>query len=370
MSLVDAAYHFHDLAAAAAVAGQRDAVRGFIEQAYTAGLMDGAGCPVLFQIRPRAELPQLANAEHAIVRISRDGVAFEARDDLLDGPCLAYERLAVLGALFAPIVASFGSSTKLLGGIIDLGDGTDAGDYVRVAHSSGMPQTVLVPDPFFYISRNYESLRAHVAQAARPWAERKDILFWRGTATGIRLRTLGPDDALYVDWTWLPRLALCAATRRSFYAERIDVALTDTGPITEPYLKEAIGVAGFLKPQVPKESFADYRYLIDIDGYTNAWSLLEKMIMGATIFKVASPSGFRQWYYEKLEPWEAYVPVSADLSDLDEKVAWAFDHPEACQRIAANAAEIAAQIDFTASMAAAVEAISGALQSPSKLLMG
>lgn len=360
MSFLHIAYHFHDLASHAAGTGQSDAARGWIEQAYTAAMMDSAAGTILFRIRPPHELSQLAFEEHALVRISDGSVLIEAPAGLLERPCIAYERLGLSGFLFSTVASSLGGGATYQG-IVDIGDGTDRGGYSRICYSSGLPQSILVPDPFFYISRNYADLRRFVAEQSRPWSERKDILFWRGTTTGRRTRTPGPGDDLYMDWSWLPRLHLCAAGRRSIHADKIDIALTQTTQVPEPYLQDAIHTAGLVKPAVSKESFADYKYLIDIDGYSNAWSLLEKMIMGATIFKVASPSGFRQWYYDRLVAWENYVPVAADLSDLDEKMDWALSHPEACAQIAGQAALVAREITFETTMSEAILATAAGL---------
>ncbi|PKU24232.1 glycosyl transferase family 90 [Telmatospirillum siberiense] len=360
MSFLHIAYHFHDLASHAACSGQGDAARDFIEHAYTAAMMEEASGKIAFKIRPSQEMGHLASEEHASVRVTGAGVLFAASARLLDNSCLAYERLGLTGYLFSAVASRLGN-TGCYEGIADIGDGTDLGDYSRICYSSGQPRNILVPDPFFFISRNYAGLRRFVATRSRPWSERKGTLFWRGTTTGRRTRTPGPDDDLYMDWSWLPRLHLCAAGRRSIHADKIDIALTQMDQIAEPYLKDAIRTAGLIKPMVSKETFADYKYLIDIDGYSNAWSLLEKMIMGATIFKVASPHGFRQWYYDRLTPWETHVPVASDLSDLDERMDWAMNNPRACAQIAEQAARVAADISFDAAISDAIAAASAGL---------
>lgn len=359
MSYLHIAYHFHDLASQAAAGDQPDAARDFIEHAYTAALMEGAKGAVRFKLRPPEALGRLAFEEHVEVRVASGSVSFEAPHGLLGRPCIAYERLALTGHLFSTVAALLGARGGQ--GIADIGDGTDSGDYPRICYSSGLAQSVLIPDPFFFISRNYADLRRFVAEHGRPWNERRDILFWRGTTTGRRSGTPGPDDDIYMDWSWLPRLRLCAAARRSLYADVIDIAVTRTDQVQEAYLREAIRVAGFVKPEVAKSDFADYKYLVDIDGYSNAWSLLEKMIMGSVIFKVASPTGFRQWFYDRLVPWQTHVPVAADMSDLDERIEWALSHPRECEEIAGQAARTAAGITFDAAMADAVRDSAAAL---------
>ena len=89
------------------------------------------------------------------------------------------------------------------------------------------------------------------------------------------------------------------------------------------------------------------RYAIDTDGYTNAWSgLFVRLLMGCCVFKVASPTGHRQWYYHRLEPWHHYVPVCADLSDLKQRIDWCRSHEGECERIANQGRALALSMDF------------------------
>ena len=48
------------------------------------------------------------------------------------------------------------------------------------------------------------------------------------------------------------------------------------------------------------------------------------MNSNSVVLKVASRC--HQWYYDKLKPWEHYIPVTAMLSDLKEKVDYVIDH--------------------------------------------
>ena len=43
------------------------------------------------------------------------------------------------------------------------------------------------------------------------------------------------------------------------------------------------------------------------------------------------------WYFPLLKPFVDYVPVKADLSDLEEKIKWCRDHDDECRKIAENA---------------------------------
>jgi len=40
-----------------------------------------------------------------------------------------------------------------------------------------------------------------------------------------------------------------------------------------------------------------------------------------------------QWFYDELVPWEHYVPVAHDLSDLFEKIDWLREHDDEARKI-------------------------------------
>jgi hypothetical protein len=78
------------------------------------------------------------------------------------------------------------------------------------------------------------------------------------------------------------------------------------------------------------------KYQIDIDGNSSSWpGLFQRLLSGDTVLKVTSNKGWRQWYYDDLLPWENFVPVASDLSDLVEIVDWLVGHDElalSCKR--------------------------------------
>lgn len=354
-SLIDAAHEFTALAKKALEEGRVSEVFSLLEMAFTSALMTRSSRPISVKIWPQAALPRpLASSDHAIVHISSKGMVFYCAAEIIVRPICEFQRLSMLGEFFSGVAAML-PGDGAFECLVDLGDGDDLGDYRRIAYSSARRDTVLVPDPAFYVNDNYEAVRYFASHHAKPWRERKDILFWRGTAGGHRLRA--PDPTPPADWSWVQRLHLCDACRKSAYAERIDVGLTSHHQIEEAFWRDEIERAGFMKPCVQKQIFCDYRYLIDIDGWANAWSLLDKLIMGATVFKVQSALGYRQWYYDRLQAWEHFVPVAADLADLDERIAWAIAAPDACERIAANAAALTRDIQLPAEMAAAQQAV-------------
>jgi len=350
---LEAAYRLKDLANQALDAQKSEWVSLF-EMAFTSAMATSATLPISFKLAPKAHFSiPLASHDHLRVHLSRRGIVVQAVFEFVARPIADLRRFPLAGALLSRIAGELGSE-ETFQLVFDIGDGAEEGAYPRLAFSSARADSVLVPDPYFFFNDNNEFYRAYAAQQAKPWRQRRDTIFWRGGSGGVRLAP--PDPQNPRNWSCQQRTLLCQAARDSAHADRLDIALSHANTIPEAYLREALAREGFLKPEVPKLEFFEYRTLIDIDGWTNAWSLLDKMIGGATILKVQSAFGYRQWFYHRLVPWQNYVPVAADLSDFDEAVAWVYAHPRECEEIAAKAAQAAEETQLLPDLAFAARA--------------
>ena len=90
---------------------------------------------------------------------------------------------------------------------------------------------------------------------------------------------------------------------------------------------------------VPMTEFTRYKYLLDIRGY--GWSDRLKILLqlGRPIFMVDRP--YKEWYTDKMVPWEHYIPVKEDMSDLIERYHYMEDHPEKYDEIVRNMSSFA-----------------------------
>lgn len=365
LTFIDAANQFRQLGIDAAIAQKAAEAHRLFEMAFTSAMMGGeSGMPIHFSLLNRDHLPRpLISIEHVLVRISGKALIFIADFELAMQPVTEFTRFPMVAAFFAGIARSLpeGISVEV---VVDLGDGDDRGDYPRVAYSSTRADAVLVPDPFFHMAENYVLVREFAATQARPWRERKDVFLWRGTAGGRPLAPLpqGDFDIHCSDnWRWVQRLQFCSVSRNSAHRDKLDVGLTGFHQVEQQPLREKLVAADFVRPEMIKERFFDYQYLFDIDGWTNSWSLLDKLIMGAVILKVASPQGYRQWYYDRLLPWTHFIPIAADLSYFDDKIAWALAHPQDCEAMAAHAAQLAETIQLETELRDAAERVKAIL---------
>jgi hypothetical protein len=122
--------------------------------------------------------------------------------------------------------------------------------------------------------------------------------------------------------------------------------------------------AGIFGEYVSPLAWCGHKFAIDIDGNTNAFSnFFTRLLMGCCVLKVASEANYRQWYYDRIQPWTHYVPVKADFSDILEKIAWCRDNPEPCAAIAARGQAFAMARDFATEMASAIRRVCEAHES-------
>jgi hypothetical protein len=212
----------------------------------------------------------------------------------------------------------------------------------------------LLPDPVFVSTSAYADIRQHYAAHALPWEKRARVAFWRGSTTG-RIHGLA-------SWRDLPRVRLCdiAGTR----PELFDVGISRV--VSLEAHSDELRNAGFIRDYVGEREFHRYRYHIDIDGNSNSWpGLFQKLLTGSPVLKVASPFGFRQWFYNRLIPWVNYVPVQEDMSDLVDNVRWLMAHDEAARMIGVAGRKLALSMECDSEIQAAVGTICAALRGSS-----
>ena len=234
---------------------------------------------------------------------------------------------------------------------VNASDGNEP-SRARFAASVRPGGQIPIPDPHFFHQRGFPNQRK-LGQVAKPWSERSDRLVWRGGFNGAGRIALEPSEA--GDLTVLPRqrMVFLLAGRPYCDVKFSEIAI-DRGIWTETFRR-----GGLLGDPVPEPFWLGSKYALDIDGHVNTWSnFLVRMLFGCCVLKVESQFGFRQWYYDRLRPFEHFVPVRADLSDLVEKIDWARSHQREAQTIAEAGQRFAMALDFEAGKRDAVQIIS------------
>jgi len=258
-----------------------------------------------------------------------------------------YYRLPAVVLLFARAGASVSHA------VADISDGDEAGlDMISFcARSDG---AILVPDCDFYKDRGYAAVRSYAQAGTGAWKDRDDTIVWRGSTTGAG--QIAPDGIHVGSAGLLPRTRLCLLLRDQ---PRTDVrfATVVQTPDSET-MRERLEAASILGKPLDSLSWRERKFAIDIDGNSNAWSnLFTRLLLGCCVIKIGSKLGYRQWYYDDLRPWEHFVPVEPDMTDLIEKIEWCRTHQQECEEIAANGQQFATRRTYETEMQNAVERI-------------
>ncbi len=225
-----------------------------------------------------------------------------------------------------------------------------------IGYCANGPHLTLIPDAQFWIYRGYFDQRQEITKTWVPWEDRVSRVFWRGSSTGAHAITLASLENL-------PRFRLCGiGANNKALRGVLDAKLTNIVQVSNAEefakIRAYLESGGLLSAHVPQMQFLKYRFQIDIDGNSNSWSLLLKLLMGACVLKVMS--AWRQWYYSDIQAWEHYVPIKNDLSDLEEQVAWCLDHDEQAREIATNGMRFANGLVFGREMTRAAGLIAQA----------
>ena len=240
-------------------------------------------------------------------------------------------------------------------------DGNDP-TLARFTASGRRPGQVAIPDDYWFTARGYARQRREALASPVPWHERSDELVWRGGYNGLGRFSLEQADQW--DQTVNQRFRAVAVLRG---VAGTDVKLHELGYDEGAYVDYARAEHYFGDP-LPEPTWLGRKYALDLDGTVNTWSnLYIRMLYGCCVLKVQSPFGWFQWYYDRLRPFEHYVPVAADLGDLREKLDWVRSHPAEAEAIAANARAFAHGYSFEDSRREAGEIIRRHWQQPTMM---
>ena len=160
------------------------------------------------------------------------------------------------------------------------------------------------------------------------WNVKKNKAIFMGTATGC-----GTDIE--------NNMRLKAASISQSYPDELLVGITDwnwrlkkskNGPLKLLNLKE---ISFKLSKPISRKEISEYKYILYIDGHVSAWRLSFDLSYNSVPLIVKSD--YYLWFSKLLKPYEHYVPIESDLSDLIKQIRWCKSNDKKCQEIAKNA---------------------------------
>jgi hypothetical protein len=169
-------------------------------------------------------------------------------------------------------------------------------------------------------SFRYGLLGAMPSYRIVPWEMRLPVAFWRGGTSGSDSMTIRRK----VVEKLLPNSSCDVRFTRG-------VSAASDAAVPDEY---------FAPHRVAIEQHFAYKYILIVDGNVIASSHQWVFGSGSVPIMVTHP-GNGYWFQKYLEPMKNYVPVSYDLSDLDEKIEWLVAHDVEAREIADNALRLA-----------------------------
>ncbi|KAJ6557366.1 glycosyl transferase family 90-domain-containing protein [Mycena vulgaris] len=198
---------------------------------------------------------------------------------------------------------------------------TDLWPLLSMTKISPCFSDILFPGQYYYDESWWSGSFAHPNDVE--WNDKKPQLYWRGMSNGGHI--------IGQNYHKFPRFRLVDIARN--HSDLIDAKMTRFAEThcTDDCDRDAIiNEYDITGPQSPKEDVYHYKYLLDVDGNTFSGRYLGLLKSGSLVFK---STVFDEYFDDWLRPYEHYVPVAADLSDLVEKLHWAMAHEEEARLI-------------------------------------
>ena len=176
----------------------------------------------------------------------------------------------------------------------------------------------------------------------RPWSEKKDQAIFRGQFTGHFPNSMSGSDidklSAREQCELLQRCRLVYHSASSSSSSRTSPPLVDAKlafPIIEvrknfPSSIDGIELYG---ERVSIAEMLEYKAIVMLEG-NDVSSGLKWALYSNSVVMTQRPT-LTSWAMEELlEPWVHYVPLSDDLSDVEEKMQWILEHDKEAQEIA------------------------------------
>lgn len=159
------------------------------------------------------------------------------------------------------------------------------------------------------------------------WSKRKNIMFWRGSTTGLPITSIQ-------SLSKLKRIKVSLLYQKK---DGFDIRISNIvqNRIPKQVIKQWLNKNNIRGRRVVENRFKNFKYYPDMPGNNEScgsWGTVRKHIRGNLIFKPNHKS--KMLYDELMTPWKHFIPVDSEFLDLYEKYNWAENNPYESARIA------------------------------------
>jgi hypothetical protein len=198
-------------------------------------------------------------------------------------------------------------------------DSNDQAPVLISAKRKNTPYVVLIPDwrsVSWHWDGNIKSILSSANQT--PWNQKVNRAIWRG------------------DLTRHIRLKLCEIGKQ--FPHLIDAKINKKA--NDPIIQQKIEKEELSGGWIGWDTFLKHKFLPILDGVMCAAPALQWRLLSRSL-TLKQESDEVQWFYKGIQPYEHYVPIRNDLSDVVEQIQWATTHDAECEQISNRAYEFA-----------------------------
>ena len=188
---------------------------------------------------------------------------------------------------------------------------------------------VLIPDQFSLTESWWQDIKeVERDNDLVSWDQKKESALWRGNLTDVGV----PGD-------YSPHLRDCPRFKISeLSVQHPKLVNAGISSAESPETITILSHSHVIRGPASKRDHIRHKYLPVLDGHMCTYPGYQwRLLSNSVAFKQESDQ--IQWFYGGLEPYQHYVPIRNDLSDLLSQIDWAKAHDEEAQEISARAQE-------------------------------
>lgn len=161
------------------------------------------------------------------------------------------------------------------------------------------------------------------------WSAKKDVAFWRGTATG----------GIYTKKNWRTFVRSILVQKCNSRPDLCDAGIVQCSQCDKDAQLEMEGELGMKNKTTAEEAF-QYKYIVMVDGNSAPSSRSRYTFEGDSLVLFARSATY-EFYYSSLQSLKHYIALSENLDDLYEKIEWAKQHQKEAQEMVRNMQQFA-----------------------------
>jgi hypothetical protein len=164
-----------------------------------------------------------------------------------------------------------------------------------------------------------------------PWEEKKDAAIWRGALTGKNRVRGNPNK--YSEEELCRQIPRCNLVLKHGRSALVDAQLVHVRKDQKQPVPPSINETAMFGDSLTMEELLKYKVIIMLEG-NDVSSGLKWALFSESVVMMPQPTCTSWALEELLEPWVHYVPLTDDLSDVEEKMQWVIDNDAKAREIA------------------------------------